>query len=279
MLKSVTDNVLYLPPNAATDRPVLAAVLGSEGVLMIDAGNSPAHAALFLDALAAATHRAPDWVVLTHWHWDHTFGLSRLTAPAIAHTHTTANLSRLQGLAWDDAALAQRVARGDEIAFCAEHIAKEYGDNRDIRVVLPDMTFDRLMTLQLGGVTCELHWLQTDHTDDAVAIYVREERVLFLGDALGPNIYAPAPTYSPANVQAMMAQIRAFPVDWYVESHSAPVRPAGFWAENRILEVVADLMVDGVTERGRLLRAVERRLSGELPGDYVEVVDQFLASR
>jgi hypothetical protein len=57
------------------------------------------------------------------------------------------------------------------------------------------------------------------------------------------------------------------------------MRPASFWAENRILEVVADLMVDGVTERGRLLRAVERRLGGGLPGDYIEVVDQFLASR
>ncbi len=207
---------------------------------MVDAGASPAHAQLFLDELDRVTHRRPDWVALTHWHWDHTFGLSHLSIPSFGHVALARNLARLQGLSWTDKALAERVARGEEIAFCAENIRKEYGERRDIDVVLPTITFERAVTLDLGGVRCELHHVPTDHTDDAVAIYVVEDEVLFLGDALGENLYAAPPYYSAGNVSKLMAAIRRFPARWFVESHSAPMRAEAFWADNRILVVVAD---------------------------------------
>ncbi|WP_306299211.1 MBL fold metallo-hydrolase [Brevibacillus brevis] len=43
---------------------------------LIDAGNSPAHAALFRKSLQRLGARLPDLLILTHWHWDHTFGMS-----------------------------------------------------------------------------------------------------------------------------------------------------------------------------------------------------------
>ena len=278
MLKTLTDSTLYLPDDPATDRPLLAAILGREAVLMIDAGASPAHAKLFLDGLKAATGRTPTWVVLTHWHWDHSFGLSYFTVPAIGHKNIAPHLSRLSGLAWDDDALQARVQGGEEIEFCAEHLRKEYGATRDIQICFPNLYFERLLILDLGDITCELHWIPTDHSDDSVAIYIREERTLFLGDALGPNLYAPAPYYSAEMVRRLMARIRAFPVDWYVEGHSAPARPEQFWKENRILEVVATLIQGGVTQRSTLLRAIEKQTDLPLPADYVELLGLFLAS-
>ena len=278
MLKTLTDHILYLPSDPATDRPVLAAILGRDAALMVDAGNSPAHASLFVDGLRTATQRNPDWVVLTHWHWDHTFGLSHLAIPAFGHINIRPHLSGLQGLAWDDEALSRRVQRGEEIEFCAEHICKEYGDDRNIEVSLPTMYFGHVLILDLGDITCELHWIPTDHSDDAVAVYIREEKTLFLGDALGPNLYASPPYYSPAMVQKLMARIKAFSVDWYVEGHSEPARPEQFWEENRILEVVATLMQEGVTRPETLMQAVEQQAAAYLPDDYVEVIDFFLNS-
>jgi glyoxylase-like metal-dependent hydrolase (beta-lactamase superfamily II) len=243
---------------------------------MLDSGASPAHADLFLSELRAITPRCPDWVLLTHWHWDHTFGLAHLGIPAIGQKNITANLKRLQGLAWDDAALAARVASGAEITFCAEHIRKEYGAARDIHVALPTITFDETLSLDLGGVTCELRHLPTVHTDDSLAVWVPEEGVLFLGDALGPAIYAPTPYYAADAMMQLRAFIENTSAQRLVESHSAPVDAAGFQVDNEILFLVAALIREGCTDADALLREVIRRSVYPVPQDAAEVIPLFL---
>ena len=109
-----------------------------------------------------------------------------------------------------------------------------------------------------------------------MAVYIKEEKTLFLGDALGPNLYAPAPYYSAGIVQKLLARIRSFPVDWYVEGHCEPERPERFWAENRVLEITATLIQKGVTQRATLLQAVEQQASPHPPHDRGEVIDYFL---
>ncbi len=276
MLTNLTDHIFYLPADARTDRPILAAIIGRDYVAMLDSGNSPAHADLFLAELQAITPRRPDWVLLTHWHWDHTFGLAHLRIPAIGQKNLAVNLACLQGLAWDDAALASRVASGAETSFCAENICKEYDAARDIHVALPTITFEETLSLNLGGVTCELRRIPTDHTDDSIAVYVPEDGVLFLGDALGPAIYAPTPYYSADRMAQLLAFIESFPVQWLVESHSTPVDAAGFRADNEILFLVAALVREGCTDADALLREVNRRSIHPVPDDAADVIALFL---
>lgn len=276
VLEKLTDRIMILPADSRTDRPILAAILGTRRAAMVDAGASPAHAQLFLNTLHQSTGRRPDWVILTHWHWDHTFGLSHLAVPSIGHCNLTRNLQRLQGLSWEDEPLAERVRRGEETAFCAENIAKEYGADRSIDVSLPTITFSNAMTLHLGEVTCELHHLPTDHTDDSVAIYIPEEEALFLGDAMGGNLHTP-PYYTADLVLRLTATINRFLARWYVESHSEPANAEEFWAQNRILPVVAEMIRDGVTERDALIDKVQQGLAGALPEDYQEVIGLFFA--
>jgi predicted amidohydrolase len=49
----LTVHVYYLSPDSTTDRPVLGAIVGTTGTLVVDAGNSPAHAQVLLDCLYA----------------------------------------------------------------------------------------------------------------------------------------------------------------------------------------------------------------------------------
>jgi glyoxylase-like metal-dependent hydrolase (beta-lactamase superfamily II) len=170
------------------------------------------------------------------------------------------------------------VRRGREIPFCAENIAREYGPNRTIDVVLPTITFDDALTLHLGGITCELHHLPTDHTDDSILIYVPEEKVLFLGDAIGGNLYASPPYFSVDGVTQLMATLARFPAQWFIESHCEPEDSEGFWAANRIVAVVAELMREGLAEREALIETVRQRLAGALPEDYEETIDLFFAA-
>jgi glyoxylase-like metal-dependent hydrolase (beta-lactamase superfamily II) len=275
MLTQLTDHIFYLPADHRTDRPILAAIVGRERVLMIDAGASPRHADLFFDGLRQVTDRRPDWVVLTHWHWDHTFGLAHVAIPAIGQANITRNLARLQGLAWDDESLAARVRAGTQTQFGADNIRAEYGPQRDIRIALPALTFAESLTVHLGGITCELRHVPTDHSDDAVAIYVREDKTLFLGDALGPNFGAPARYYTAEKVRQMLAFVRSFDVDWYVESHHTPMQSEAFWRENEILELTANLIEEGITDHATLLRKATERATWPLPRDVDEVINLF----
>src|SRR5690349_23500553 len=107
------------------DRPSLCAVVGTNHTLMLDAGASRTHTRLFLDALSAAQLPHPDYVALTHWHWDHIFGAAELNIPIIAH-HQTATASAVQAsFQWTDAALDARVTAGIEVASCAANIKLE----------------------------------------------------------------------------------------------------------------------------------------------------------
>jgi len=278
MLTKLTDHIFYLPADARTDRPILAAIVGRDHVAMLDAGNSPVHADRFLAELQTITPRRPDWVLLTHWHWDHTFGLAHLGIPAIGQKALTANLAKLQNLAWDDAALAERVASGVEITFCAENIGKEYGAARDIHVALPTITFEEMLTLHLGGVTCELRHLPTDHSDDSIAVYVPEDGVVFLGDALGPALYAPTPYYAADQILRLRDLVESLPARWFVESHSAPLSREDFWADNEILILVATLIHEGYTDADAIMAAVARRAAHPIPEDAAEVIALFLSA-
>ena len=74
-LIKITDRISYLPGEQRTDRPLLYYIRGDRYSVAVDAGNSRAHVELFYSALTAAGLPLPKLTVLTHWHWDHTFGL------------------------------------------------------------------------------------------------------------------------------------------------------------------------------------------------------------
>ncbi|CAM5678520.1 Zn-dependent hydrolase OS=Lysinibacillus sphaericus OX=1421 GN=LS41612_04895 PE=4 SV=1 [Lysinibacillus sphaericus] len=64
-------------------------------------------------------------VVLTHWHWDHIFGLSALRhMVSIASEKTKTAMEQLIPFSWSDEALDARVKEGIEIEFCARAIKK-----------------------------------------------------------------------------------------------------------------------------------------------------------
>lgn len=74
-LNKLTDRIYYLPHDPEVDRPMLAYVKGDKRSLAIDAGYSASHVNDFYEALKANDFVEPDVTVITHWHYDHTFGL------------------------------------------------------------------------------------------------------------------------------------------------------------------------------------------------------------
>lgn len=233
--KRLTSRIWYQTPVSETDRPILAVVRGEKHQLMIDAGNSSAHAALFLEEMKKHNLGSPDLLALTHWHWDHIFGMKHLRLPSMATQQTITRMKEMQPYAWTDAALQERMDQGIEIPFCADAIKLEFGTTRDIEVVLPTIGFTGQLEIDLGGVQCQLIEVENDHSPGSLLVYIPEERVVFLGDAMYADIFSSKWNYTVERTKRLLAAIDRLEVDYYVWSHGEAMPKSEFEEEVNML--------------------------------------------
>lgn len=273
----LTPHIVIMHAEHETDRPILAAIAGQRRTLLLDAGNSPAHARLFREELQRRGLEQPSLLALTHWHWDHSFGMAGWNLPAVAHTETAKALTRLSALEWNEAELARLAAEGVLNEASAEHIRLEYGNAAQVKVVPPDVVFDQRTVLELGGVTCELTHVGGDHADDSCMLYVREDRVLFAGDALGPAVYGGPRRYSSTGFLRLLETIYAYEADWIVESHGVPLSPDDFRRELDPWERLARLVDVFGKDRARVVLELKDYLGLDvLPGELSQGVECFM---
>lgn len=275
-IEQIGNRVWYMTPVSETDRPVLGMVVGRNKTLMIDAGNSENHARYFVSELRKRGIPGPDLVALTHWHWDHIFGLSALAdAVSIASTATKTEMVKLLPLSWSDEALDARVKEGTEIQFCADAIKKEFASQREIRIVLPDIGFENRLEIDLGGVHCILQRVGGSHASDSVVVYVQEEKILFLGDCIYSDIYSKNRNYKIDETLQMLDRLAAFDAETYVISHGQPMSKEQFDQEATTLSAIAALTdrlkgnIQGVTE------AYQKSVERELTEDELLVIHEF----
>ena len=228
-IHSIGQHFWYMTAVALTDRPILGLVVGEEKSLLIDAGNSAAHINDFLHALAQQQVPLPTEVVLTHWHWDHIFGLAALSLEqSWAHVQTVEEMRPLQTYEWTDEAIDARVATGVEIEFCAKAIKEEFKINRAIEVKLPTQTFTAQHAFNLGGVSCTVHHIGGDHAADSSVVYIHEDKILFLGDILYAKMYAEKTHYTVDGICHVLDALQAFDADVYIPSHEQPITKKEF---------------------------------------------------
>jgi glyoxylase-like metal-dependent hydrolase (beta-lactamase superfamily II) len=271
-----SDAISYLTPVGPTDRPILMAISGDKHTLMIDAGNSEAHARLFLEKLKEAGRPQPTLAAITHWHWDHIFGLPALNIPAISSQNTKAEMEKMTDYLWDDDSLAKRVEEGVEIEFCADAIKEEFQQERNIRISLPDITFQDELTIDLGGITCVLKQVGGDHAPDGIVVFIKEERVLFLADSTGPNLYAPSRRYTSEATLGLLDKIEPFEADTYVISHWKPISREEYEAEATLLRGLSHLTAECGGNREKMKLGLETKYGRALTEDEEETIDYFV---
>ncbi|MEK3687738.1 MBL fold metallo-hydrolase [Paenibacillus sp. FSL R10-2736] len=275
--QELSPHILIMHAEHDTDRPILAAVSGSRRTLLMDAGNSPAHAELFREELARRGWRQPDLLALTHWHWDHTFGMTAWNVPVIAHEGTARVLNRLAGLSGSDEELEGLVQEGTISEESVAHIRLEYGSPRVITVDTPDIIFNGSITVDLGGVTCELSHVGGDHSADSCVLHVIEDKVLFLGDALGPSVYGGPRRYSSTGFLKLLELIYGYKANVLVESHGVPMTEQEFRADLVPWERLARIVDVFGDNRERVLLELKTYLQlEELPPGLLRSVEYFL---
>jgi glyoxylase-like metal-dependent hydrolase (beta-lactamase superfamily II) len=228
-LQQAGPRVWWSLPDPTTDRPVLGAVAGSDATLMVDAGNSPAHARAFLDALRERGLPPVRYLVYTHWHWDHVWGASevlRQHAPVlIAHEITAARVREQAQMAWNDASLDDRVSRGPEVAFCRDHMRAEMPSRDGLVILPPTVIFRDSLEIDLGGARCLLRHVGGDHAPDSTLIHVPEDEVLFAGDAMYPSLYSQVPHYRRDGFLDLLDRVLGHGAELHLLSHDADPVP------------------------------------------------------
>ncbi len=228
--EEVSARVDRFTPDESTDRPVLGAVRGTAGTLLVESGASPGHLAAFVAELDAHGRPPIVGIALTHWHWDHSFGSAAVDAPVIASRGTAEGLAVQRSYAWDDAALEQRVRDGLELAFSLPHIRAELPVRDDLEIVLPTVVFDEAHAVDLGDVTVELRHVGGDHAADSVVAWVPDDRVLFVGDALYECLWGDPPYLTVAGTRALVDRLADLAPLHALEGHDENVADAAGWA-------------------------------------------------
>lgn len=140
----------------------IGVVVGPSGCLVVDTGSSPEQGAEIRRAAEQASGVPVVAVVVTHWHYDHLFGLAAFTDVAgYAHESVPGRLGT-------------EACRQDASALGVEPSA----------LVPPSHTFALAKVLDVGGRRVEVVHFGRGHTDGDVVVIVPDAGVIFTGDLL-----------------------------------------------------------------------------------------------
>lgn len=221
-LAKVTERVYYLINDRETDRPVLGYIKGDKYSLMVGAGNSKNHVEKFNDFIVKLNLRLPDYVAITHWHWDHTYGMHAVTGKTIACEITNEQLKIMSEWKWTDEAMKKRLLTGGDITFADTNIRKEYKVLQGIKVIPADIVFKNDLQIDLGGLTVILKNVISPHSEDSVIVYIPEEKVVFIGDAYGMDYYNNC-KYDPDKLETLIHMLKNLEFNICFSGHSLPI--------------------------------------------------------
>ena len=143
-------------------------IVGEKGVLVIDAHINGAMARQIQAAVRDVTDKPILYLVNTNYHGDHTFGNYAFPAETkiVAHRKTAAAMRHFDR----EKALLLPTVNGNAAVF------------DDVRLRLPDVTFEKSLRLDLGGRVVELHHFGHGNTPGDTVVYVPEAKVAWTGN-------------------------------------------------------------------------------------------------
>ncbi len=182
-----------------------AIILLDDGVLVVDTHSKPSAARALIEQIKALTPKRLEFVVNTHFHWDHYQGnqaypsswpagieiiSSQATRESIEHRgiprvkHEILTMPTEIDKLKADLAKATDAKQKEEIQENIRQAEAYFGELKTMQVTLPTLTFDRSLIIHRKSRTVEILWLGKAHTDGDVFVYLPKEKVIATGDAL-----------------------------------------------------------------------------------------------
>lgn len=182
MLYKFSENVYYTKHRYTYLEPAIGYIKGSNFSVMVDAGNSKEQIETFLKELEEENLPKPSYIILTHYHWDHSFGAYYTDIPIISSFKTKQYLEELDSWSWDDNSIDERVEKNIETEYSVNIFKKIYAD-KDVKIKIPNIIKQGDFILNLGNIKVNVFYNDNSHSDDALLIYLKDEKVIFIGDS------------------------------------------------------------------------------------------------
>ena len=179
-----------------------------DGVLVIDTREHPRAGQDLLDRIRKVTDKPIKWVINSHFHGDHHFGNAAFKptgAIFVAQKETARIMQQVQP---------------KEMARRMDYFKNNQYDPSEVKLILPDVTFDNEMTIYLGGREIRLFYLGPGQQAGDTFVLFPKERALFTpGSFTKHNLPNMAFTPSVENWINLLDRIAAMDVDRILPAH------------------------------------------------------------
>lgn len=258
----------------------VAFLVTTEGVLVVDSGTSPEAGRLVMAEIAKKTDRPVKYLLLTHYHGDHTFGLQSYpdSTVIIAQQNTADNIRslnapRIRGMLekrMPEMIAAQKLKveqlgkkKGKELKQeegRLQELEARLAELKEFRFVFPAITFQTKLTVFLGGQEVEVVHFGRGHTDgDAIVRFhglkaVHTGDLFFNGSLPYIGVEAGADT---ANWLATLQRASGWDIEKFIPGHGPVSDKAGL---QRMADYLTDLrrIVQDAIAVGQTLEQVRK---------------------
>ena len=142
--------------------------LSEQGAVVIDTSRTLIDARWMYHQIRTITEKRIIYIINTHFHADHVFGNQIFDAPKIAHELCVERMRSMLSTEWTTERLAL-MARQQPDPEALE----------GLRIVLPEILFDRRLIVELGDLTLEVTH-RGGHTPGSCTVYIPQEEILYI---------------------------------------------------------------------------------------------------
>jgi len=199
MLRERVANNIYLFTSEIYAQVTCGAIMTPAGAILIDTLAYPFETSEVKNFIEKRHNTPVRYVINTHYHSDHSYGNFLFTeAQLVGH------------------ALCRQLldTRGREALKAARASSSRMAD---VKIVLPDIIFDKgTLSLHLGGTAVTM-WSTPGHSADGIACLVEEHNILFAGDTL-----MPVPFFADGSIddlEASLASLQDRKLDAIIQGH------------------------------------------------------------
>jgi cyclase len=202
--------------------------------LVFDTGVTPRAGRELYNAAKTLTKRAPDYLVVSHYHNDHIRGSQVFRGAAEFGTTLTRELIATKGrtdLKEDWKSAASQLAEMRLLAKSKDKSEREFGafflpywqgilaSLPEIKLRLPDVTFNDRLTIQGSKRVAQLIAFGNGHCESDCVLFLPQDRILFCGDLLFVKCHPYLGHGDPVSLLSILHQLAGMKARVFVPGH------------------------------------------------------------
>jgi cyclase len=262
----------------------VAFLVTEDGVLVVDAGNSPADGLTIIRKIREKTDKPIKYLVITHYHGDHTNGMQafpqetqiigqknliptlherkEVSLKESIEKRIPANIEKLEKKVAELRAMNDSALQQGEKNLLQEKQRLE--DAKKMKIVEPNNTFDDSYRIILDKDTVDLQYPGPAHTKCNIVVLFRSQKILQTGDVVFNGSFPYIIWQDGSDTKNWAAFLRKmidlWQVDKIIPGHGGVTAPK----ENilRLAEYLTDLRaeVDSAMKKGNTLEEMKKNL-------------------